>query len=129
MKNTVFLSATIRQGYGVTMCSKRIGYPFRLKRIRVYFPIGSDMEMQVTPVLAQDKTVPDDVMPTGTQLLSMLGNQAWVCGTAEMIEFEYDIIFESAGTYLKAYCLNSSFVDDHRVRILFEVESVKKGDV
>ena len=126
MKNTVWLAGTVVATYGVTMCSKRIGFAFRLLKVRIYFPIGSNVELMIYPLVGTDNVTTINVKPTGRYLLSILGNQEGIAGSGEVLEFDYDIEVKERGSFLKAYCKNNSAVDDHRARIEFVIESIEE---
>ena len=128
MKTSIVLYGSVAAGSTQTIRSKRIGYPFRLRKMTILFPVGSDFDLAVYPIVSNDKTVPTGAVPQGQNILEMLGNVTSLSGTAEKVAMEMDIKFTERSMWLKAYLVNGDGVYSHNIKLTYEIEAIEIGE-
>ncbi len=106
----------------VTLVSKRIQSPFRLRRIQASFPSGCNNLLALRFFMSRDLSAPAAGEPTGTSLLRDYGQVDYVVGEGEQKSMDHGISVAEAGSYLKVYAVNDDFYD-HAVDVQMEIEA------
>ena len=101
---TVSAGATTTQ----TIYTVTSGRKFRLKKVRFWFPTGSNSELQAVILHGVEKVVPED---------------GYVVGDGERFEYDVDVEYGSEEA-VKALLTNTSATDSHTVQITLEGEEV-----
>jgi len=108
-----------------SVVSKRINYPFILKKVRVYFPEGCELKVEVQVIVSDDKSLPADIPPPGINIFQMLGEENMIRGNGNVIETECDLRFGERGKYIKFYCDNTDAIEEHSCYAVCDIQTLK----
>ena len=112
----------------VTLVSKRVNFPFILEDFHCSFALGQNRTVQLKFFHSFDDVAPTSGVPTGTDLLNILGQSAYVVGDEETKIFPMEVVNRKAGSYLKVHASNTDgFV--HTVDVLAVVNSRSLAEI
>ena len=123
MKTPIALYVNVTEGQAKTSVSRRISYPFRLGKIRINFPIGSENNVQIKVFVSDDEKTADNTMPNGVDIFSLLSIDGPIRGNAEVVEMNCDIEFKEGNKYIHVYLKNND-TNDHCIVVVVEIESL-----
>jgi len=106
----------------LTLVSKRIGTPFRLKGIHATFPLGCINLLLLRFFTASDNEGPAAGQPNGVNLLRDFGQVDYVVGDDTKKEILHELEVAEAGTYLKVHGENQDYFD-HAVDVQILIET------
>jgi len=124
MRTPIKLYLQVNASSKKTVSSRRITYPFRIRHVRLNFPIGNELNLPVWIIVSKDDTIPTTAVPDGINIAQILGGEAEIKGNAEVIEMETDIVFKERGQYIKVFGENKDAVNGHYVNVIIEIESL-----
>lgn len=107
-----------------TEVSRRVSYPFRIRKIKIHFPIGCEYNVRVKVFISNDTHTADDIEPTGLDVFELLANNEPVRGNDEVLEIECDVRVRDRGKYIHVYALNTD-VNSHNILSVVEIETLK----
>jgi len=105
-KTTISFASTVDASSNKTLVSQRIGTPFSVLRVRASFAPGCERLMKLYFFVSPDNSAPTDAAPTGTNVLTQIGQVAYIVGDDEWKEFPLEILFPERGYYIKVYAEN-----------------------
>lgn len=120
---TVSFHGTVGAGSVKTLVSKRINFPFELEQFKTSFALGQNRTVQLRFYLSFDNVAPSAGPPTGTDLLNILGQSAYVVGDEETKAFPMEVLNRKSSSWLKVYAVNSDGFA-HTVDVLAVVNSI-----
>lgn len=120
-RHTIPLHGTVAANSVLTKASKKIGFPFKIYKVRVSFPPGTQRRLQVKIFATIDSLEPTSGEPHGKSLLGMFSSTDYVIGDNESVTFPVTSRLPE-GYYLKAYGLNMDG-DEHTLDVSFFIES------
>jgi len=124
MKVPINFFMTVNASSKKTQTSKRISFPFRIRRVRVHFPIGSELNLPVSIILSNDPTIPTTAAPDGVNILQSLGGYPTIQGNDETFDINLDMKVRERGKYIKVYGENKDATNGHYVYGIVEIESL-----
>jgi len=104
---TIPFLGTVAAGGELTLSSRRLTFPFRTKKLRVFFPLNTNRTTRVSFFLSPDDTCPTTGKPTGQNLFSPYSNIDYFVGDDELKEVEHVVEVKERGMFLKVYTLNT----------------------
>ena len=110
-----------------TLVSNRVDLPFRTKRIRAAFALGTNRTLRLYFYLSPDDSAPTTEPPTGDNILTQLGPQTYVVGDDTTVDFEHEIAQAVSGKYLKVYADNLDAFP-HTIDVQITVEIFERGE-
>jgi len=104
-----------------TLVSKRIGFPYIIKSIRIKYALGHNSLVQHEFFVSEDDEAPTAVIPSGTNILAQYGNVSYVCGDDDVEILDDNTIVDTMGTWLKVHAYNTdTYVHTINVRITID---------
>ncbi len=125
MRQTIIFSGTCTANSELTLVSKRIDFPFRIKKFVPSFALGTDKTLQIKLFVSRDKVAPSTGEPTGVNILGLFGEDPYVIGDDEQKEMDMSIDYEEQGYYIKVYANNTDNFD-HTVDVYVIIETINK---
>jgi len=98
---------TVSAGGELTLVSRRITFPFRTWKLRVFFPLNTNRTVRVSFFLSPDSSAPITGKPTGQNLFSAYSAVDYIVGDDEMKELEHVVDVKEIGQYVKVYARNT----------------------
>lgn len=95
----------------LTLVSKRLTFPYAIKRLVTSFALGTNRTLQVRFFMSLDKSAPPSGQPTGLDLLSLYGEDSYLVGDDEKKDFPHEIEVPESGSYIKVYGNNTDSFD------------------
>jgi len=89
-----------------TLVSNKINLPFRTKRIRAAFAPGTERLLRLYFFISPDEEAPTTKPPTGMNVLTQLGPQAYIVGDDTIVDFQHELEQKVSGMNLKIYADN-----------------------
>lgn len=106
---------------GVTLVSKRVSTPLRLRGIVATFPVGTLNLLLLRFYVSLDEEAPATTPPSGVSLLRDYGQVDYLAGDGEQFRLDHDVHVAEAGCYLKVWGVNTDFYD-HAVNVQMTLE-------
>ncbi|MBC8415650.1 MAG: hypothetical protein H8E11_04400 [Candidatus Cloacimonetes bacterium] len=125
MKTPIIFNIALAAGVARTTASRRISYPFRITKIRLNFPIGSEYEIEVLVFISDDAMTANDTVPNGIDIFRILNIEKPAVGNAEVIEMNCDIKVAEGDKYIHVYVLNND-TNAHKFMAVVEIESLER---
>lgn len=125
---TISLTGTVSAGGELTLVSKRINFPFLLKSFLASFALGTNRTLQLRFFVSPDDVAPVSGKPSGTDLLNILGQSAFIVGDDEQKPFPMEVINSTAGLYIKVHALNTDSFQ-HTVDCLAIIDSLSPAEL
>lgn len=94
-------------GGQVTLVSKRLNFPYKIRELSSSFALGQDRTMQVKFFQAGDSKASANELPNGTDLLGMYGEDAFLTGDDDTKLVPVSAIVDTSGTWIKVYAKNT----------------------
>lgn len=127
-KYTIAFNGAVPAGGELTLVSKRINFPFLLKDFLASFALGQNRTLRLRFFLSFDDEAPTSGKPTGTDLLNILGQSAYLVGDDESKPFPMEVLNRKAGSYIKVYALNTDSFQ-HTVDCLAVIDSLSAAEL
>jgi len=108
------------------LSSDQIDSPFRVKRIRASFILGSNRLLHLKIFISLASQNPSSGEPTGYALLGFYGNVSYLAGDDEVVELEINSQIFNGGQHLKVYAQNLD-TSTHTVDMIITLEKLQ-GD-
>jgi len=108
---TLPFNGMVSAGGELTLVSKRLTFPYLVKRLVTSFALGANRTLQVKFFVSLDKSAPATGQPTGLDLLSLYGEDSYLTGDDEQKDFPHEIKVPEAGSYVKIYGNNTDSFD------------------
>lgn len=108
LKTVVFVGVVASRSE-VTLVSKRIGTPYRVRWIRATFPLGCNDLVKVRLFMSPDATAPTSGEPTGVSVLRDYGQVDYLIGDGEQKWIDHDVEMEESGSWLKVHAENGDW--------------------
>jgi hypothetical protein len=124
MKYTVIFSGTCVANGELTLCSKRINFPFMTKKFVASFALGTDRTLKLRYFLSPDSSEPATGKPTGINLFGIFGEDPYLIGDDEQKVVEHETRVKEKGYYIKVYANNTDSFD-HTVDVFVVIESLE----
>jgi len=124
MRYTLIFSGTCLANSELTLCSKRINFPFKTKKFVASFALGTDRTLQIRYFLSPDPSEPTTGFPTGINILGLFGEDPFLIGDDEAKAIEHESIIKETGYYIKVYANNTDNFD-HTVDAFVIIESLE----
>lgn len=105
----------------LTLLSKKITAPYKIKRIRAGFPSGTNRLNLLRYYITQSTDAPTANPPIGTNILLSIGQVDYVTGDDNIVDFEHEIINAEANTYVAVYAENQD-VFEHTIETQVTIE-------
>jgi len=106
----------------LTLVSKRIGTPFKLKGIHVTFALGCINLLLVRCFTAADDEAPAAGQPNGVSILRDYGQVDYLVGDNTKKEILHEVEVAESGSWLKVHGENADFFD-HAVDVQIQIET------
>jgi len=106
----------------LTLVSKRIGTPFKLKGIHVTFALGCINLLLVRCFTAADDEAPAAGQPNGVSILRDYGQVDYLVGDDTKKEILHELEVAESGSWLKVHAENADFFD-HAVDVQIQIET------
>jgi len=100
----LFFHDTVDPRGQLTLVSKKITFPYTVKRQIFQFHRGAEDKLQLSVYVSFDAT--PDTPPRGENITGVLGTDDYVVGDSWVFDFEDDYEVGQAGTWLKVYAKN-----------------------
>ena len=124
MKYAIIFSGNCVANGELTLCSKRVNFPFRTKRFVASFALGTDRTLRLKFFLSPDPSEPASGKPTGINLLGIFGEDPYLIGDDEQKSVDYETEVKQLGYYIKVYANNTDSFD-HTVDVFVIIESLE----
>ncbi len=98
---------TVAAAATAVLISKRINVPFRVRRVRVSFPLNTNRTVQISFLIAEDNDATNTAAPTGANILAQLGQVEYLVGDDEIKDLPVELEVEASGKYIKLRAVNS----------------------
>jgi len=121
LKTVTFYGVCLARGE-LTLVSKRIGTPFKLKGIHVTFALGCINLLLVRCFTAADDEAPAAGQPNGVSILRDYGQVDYLVGDDTKKEILHEVEVAEAGAWLKVHGENADFFD-HAVDVQIQIET------
>lgn len=120
----IFNNETVAAGTGRTLSSKRISRPYRLQKISVSFPAGSQRLNRIYIINSEDAGEPT-TKPQGANVFMMQGGfsrtaEPFLVGDDETIEICH-VVDLPEDTYLKIWANNLDATYAHTIDVRVEI--------
>ena len=107
----------------LTLVSKRIGHPYRIKHISTRFAPGCNNLMPLRFYTSLDDQAPATGEPSGISMLRDYGQVDYVTGNADTKEMDHELEVNEAGSYLKVYAVNADTFE-HSVNVQITIQEI-----
>lgn len=104
-----------------TLVSKRITERFTVKRIRASFALNTNRTLKLRFFISYDRTAPTTKQPSGTNILTQLGQVDYIVGDGDVKDFPIEIKEFRRGAYIKVYAENEDAYP-HTIDVLITIE-------
>lgn len=121
VKTITFYGVCLAAGE-LTLVSKRIGTPFKLRGIHATFALGCINLLLVRFFVAADDEAPAAGQPNGVSMLRDYGQVDYLVGDDTKKEVFHEIEVKEAGSWLKVHAENGDFFD-HAVDVQIMIET------
>lgn len=101
-----FLGTVAAEGE-LTLCSKRLNFPYTTQSVRCFFPLNTNRTVQISFYISPDDTVPATGKPTGQSIFSPYSPIDYIVGDNELKEIVHQVEVKEMGTYIKVYAKNT----------------------
>lgn len=108
---TLPFNGSVSAGGQLTLVSKRLNFPYTVKRLIASFALGTNRTLQVRFFKSDDPEAPAAGFPTGLDLLSIYGEDAYLVGDDEQKDFPHESSVLESGSYIKIYAFNTDTFD------------------
>ena len=125
MRNAIVFKATVGALSEKTVVSKNIGYPFKIRKVAIYFPEGCGMNVEVTPVISGDNSVPVAGKPSGWSFLQSLGQESFVVGDNNVVIMNLDLVRREGNSVAKVY-VNNKQANPFDIVVIIEVQAMQR---
>jgi len=123
MKMPIIFNDTLAATTGQTVVSRRITYKFRILKITINFPVGTERFTHMLLFVSNDAQTANDVVPNGLNIFEMLADDPKLRGSGNTVEMDCDIEIKERGKYLHMYCLNVD-TNAHSYTAVVEIENI-----
>lgn len=106
-KLTLPFNGSVPAGGELTLCSKRLTFPYTISQIIASFALGTNRTLQLRFFMSLDPECPATGRPTGLDLLSVYGEDAYLTGDDDQKSFPHEIEVRESGSYIKVYGNNT----------------------
>lgn len=127
MRYTLIFSGTCLANGELTLCSKRINFPFKTKKFVASFALGTDRTLQLRYFLSPDASEPTSGYPTGINILGLFGEDPYLIGDDEAKAIEHETVIDQVGYYIKVHAKNTDSFD-HTVDAFVIIESLESEE-
>jgi hypothetical protein len=120
------INGTCPAGSQRVFASREIRFPYKISRISVGFPLGTNRTLQLRFLIAgdEDETIPTgNIPPTGQNILRPFTETDFVVGDDETKILAHQVEELSNRSFLKVWATNLDGFD-HTVDVLFEIEAL-----
>ncbi len=109
----------------LTLVSKRLSFPFTVKRLIASFALGTDRTTQIRFFISLDNSAPSSGFPTGQNLLEPYGQVDYLVGDDERKDVPHEAVEPEAGAFVKVHALNTDPFD-HSVDALVIIQALNR---
>jgi len=104
---TIPFFSTVAASATAVLISKRINVPFKVKAVRVSFPLNMNRTVQFSFFVSDDNDTINTARPTGANIFAQLGQVEYLVGDDETKELPVELEVEQAGKYIKLMVVNA----------------------
>jgi hypothetical protein len=120
-RKTIAFYGTCSARSELVLVSRRIGQPFRLRKIHARFADGCQNLLALAFVVSPDAQAPSSGRPTGVSLLAETGQVDYVVGNNDSKDLEHTVELRQSGLYAKVHADNDDFYA-HAVDVQLTIE-------
>lgn len=118
-------AGTVAASATSVLVSKRINVPFRVKRIRISFPLNMNRTVQFYPMISSDNDAINTANPTGVYIFAQLGQVEYLVGDDEVKDLPVELDVAESGQYIKLRVVNADTFE-HTVDAQMIVELLER---
>ena len=104
---TLPFNGSVSAGSQLTLVSKRLNFPFTVKKLIASFALGTDRTLEISYFLSRDNSAPTTTKPSGLNLLSLYGEDTFLTGDDDKKEFPHSVDMPESGSYIKVHANNT----------------------
>lgn len=108
----------------VTLVSKRLGFPYIVKNIRVKFALGHVGSVQHSFFVSDDDAAPTADIPSGTNILAQYGPVSYVVGDDDVLDMQDQTIVDRMGTWFKVHAYNGDTAT-HTINVVATIDDLR----
>jgi len=114
---------TVAPQKAMTLVSKRINVPFKVKKVSADFAPGTQKTLLLEFYVSPDDSAPTAKPLTGINVLATLGHSGIMIGDDRLREYPVEMDIVSAGYYLKVFAENTD-TEPHTIdaQVLIELQ-------
>lgn len=121
MLRSVPFYSTVDASSVKNLTSKRIGFPYIIRKINISYDLGQEFLVQHKFFASLDDNTPSSGEPSGTNILETLGQVGYLVGDGEDEEIGVGYRVDFAGSYIKIHANNTDSFE-HHVNAVIEID-------
>lgn len=124
MLHVLSFYGSVTTGARVTLVSKRLGFPYIVKNIRVKFALGHVGSVQHEFFVSEDDAAPTAAIPSGTNILAQYGTVSYVVGDDDVLDMQDQTIVDRMGTWFKVHVYNTDTAT-HTINVVVTIDDFR----
>jgi len=124
MLHVLSFYGSVTAGARATFVSKRLGFPYIVKNIRVKFALGHVGLVQHKFFISDDDAAPTAEIPSGTNILAQWGSVSYVVGDDDVLDIQDQTIVDHMGTWFKVHVYNTDTAT-HTINVVATIDDLR----
>ncbi len=120
---TIAFNGTVTANDELTLVSKRLNFPYTVKRLISSFALGTDRTTRIRFFTSLDDEAPFSGLPVGRNLLLPYGQVDYLVGDDEQKDVPHEALQSESGSHVKVHAENLDTFD-HSVDVLVVIETL-----